>query len=169
MTLNRKNRMGYIVSSQGGIRATSRRFPSLKKSTISDVLDGKPISKQTQQRIDRVYLRVADEDARERERQGKTPGTALVDEATARRLEQSLRRQGFTPDQIRVTVRSTVVKTFPGVPGASSSSDVVVAKGRSVDGAKENLNKRLATYEGGYAAFDIEQSEKRFRIYVRER
>jgi len=164
-----KARLAYLVSQEGSIRGVARRYPSLKKSTISDVLNGKPTSQKTRDRINANFRRNADADAKDRERSGKTPGTALVDEATARRLYASLRRQGFTPDRIRVTARVVVSRTIPGVPGVTGTDDVIVARGTDVDAAKTTLGNRLNTYSSSYAGLSITiDSQVLYRIYAKE-
>lgn len=169
------DRAAYIVSTQGGIRPTSRRFPSLTKSTLSNVLNKKSISPKTRATINRIFRSVADSDARERERQGKRVGTGLVDEATARKHYASLIRQGFSPDQIRVTGRYQAFSQLAGVPGATKnklhSSEPLtetVAKGRTVDQVKDRLEAAFTNDANNYAGLALTQSETLYRVYVRE-
>lgn len=169
------DRAAYLVSKEGGIRATSRRFPSLKKSTLSNVLNKKTISPKTRASINRIFRSVADEDARERERQGKRVGTGLVDYETARKHYASLIRQGFSPDQIRVTGRYQAFGEIAGVPGASKnklhSSETLtetVAKGRTVDEVKERLETAFTADASRYSGLSLTQTEALYRVYVRE-
>lgn len=169
------DRAAFIVSKEGGIRPTSRRFPSLKKSTLSNVLNKKPINPKTRNTINRIFRSVADDDARERERQGKRVGTGLVDEATARKHYASLIRQGFSPDQIRVTGRYQAFSQIPGVPGASKSElhssetlTETVAKGRTVDEVKDRLEAAFTADASRYSGLSLTQTSALYRVYVRE-
>ena len=95
MAVDYADRMAYLVSEAGGLRAAARQT-GIPRTTLTRILkgQGKP-SKRTRERLNRKYRATAPAAVRKREKAGLGSGSALVDERTARVLERSYIRRGI--------------------------------------------------------------------------
>lgn len=143
-----QGRLGYLVSQEGGVRAAARRA-NIPYSTFRRLYLGEnQPSKSNRNRVNRAYRRLAPEAVKRREKTGRGAGFALVDEATARRLEASYRQQGKS---VMVTARTEFTYNDNG----TQRNDTSYGRGRSVDEAKGNMLNNFAKFGDSYADYSI--------------
>ena len=154
-----QDRMRYLVSKYGGVRPAARAT-GIPKSTVSKLARGEgKSSKRIRNKVNREFRNRAPQAVKDREKAGLGTGASLVDEATARRLEQSYLRGG-TP--YKVSAYGSYESSVRGLGEAESATEY--GRGSSVDEAKNNLNNNLDRLARKYkVVVDVKKVE--YRVY----
>ena len=161
MAVDYADRMAYLVSEAGGLRAAARQT-GIPRTTLTRILkgQGKP-SKRTRERLNRKYRETAPAAVRKRGKAGLGSGSALVDERTARVLERSYIRRGIA---YKVSAHGTYTRSIRA--GAIATEEKEWGRGSSVDEAKKNLNANFNRIEAKYPTWVITPNTKiLYRVY----
>ena len=162
-------RARYLISQAGGFRAAATkrgarggRRTTLPRTTLTRIArGGSEPSQATKDRINRAFRRIAPEEVRNRERKTGVPGTALVDERTARGLERSFLSAG---EDYNVTVRSKYTVQRFGI--GEEVEETQYGRCATVDEAKANLESNFERLREKYRNWNIKPSTKlQYRVY----
>lgn len=152
------NRLRYLVSQEGGVRAAARSI-NIPYSTYRRLLTGEnePTS-LNRDRINRRFRREAPADVKNREKKTGDAGFALVDEATARKLITSYRRQGLN---VRVYAR----KDFRVNDNGTIVKKTSYGQGTDVSSAKGTLDVAFDNYADSYPLVGVtDEEEAKYRV-----
>lgn len=137
-----QGRVNYLISKYGGLRP-AERATGISRGTLTRVSNNPEYepTKTNRNKINRQFRQKAPTGVKNREKRGRRAGYARVDEATARKLEASYRKQGKT---IIVHAEQGGIINVIGV----DQQRTAYGRGSSVDMAKEamlNNQEALAT------------------------
>ena len=164
MAVDIQARAVYLVSKAGGVRAAAREA-NMPYSTFRRAYTGEAkTSPANRRKLNQTYRRKAPDAVKAREKQGLA-SFDLVDEKTARKLEASYKKQGFsikvTAHQKVVVAHSSYDEGFMGV----FSEKKEYGKGNSVDSAKRALERNYERLEVNYVEIDVVRGKTMFRVY----
>ena len=152
-----QQRASYLVSKYGGVRAAARAI-GMPYSTFRRIYTGEVKTTSTnRQKLNRQYRAKAPQQVKEREKRGLA-SFELVNEAQARKIEASYRRQG---KEVVVVAHSTYAEGIMGI----SSDRTEYGKGDSVDSALEALDANYERLEQNYTEIDVVRKGTLFRVY----